>query len=175
MSEVFRQLSKQLLPPNAQLTDQAIASRTELALSMLPAGVAMQWLLVFALNIYLAGRIALASGRLGRDWPDPATLTYPTGFSILLPIAVLAAAAGGTIGTIGTSFTGALLAAYLLAGLALTHFVARGRAPWLVWLVYLGLLLPFLSPFVMTVVAFAGLLDSTFKLKQRLGSPPPST
>ena len=175
MSEVLKQFTKQWQPPGPQVTDQALAAQTDLLLAILPAGLALQWLAVCAINLYLAGRIVLASGRLGRDWPDIAALTYPRGFPLLLLVlALLAAAGGGTIGAIGTSFTGAFLGAYLLAGLALTHVVARGRAPWLVWLVYLGLLLPFLFPFFMPVVALAGLLDSTLKLKQRLGPPPPS-
>lgn len=173
MSEVLQQFSKRWLPPGTSLTDQMLAEQTDWALYLLPAGFAVQWLSVCALNLYLAGRIVLASGRLGRDWPDIAALTYPPGFAILLGLALLAANAAGAISTIGTSFAGAFLCAYLLAGLAFTHFVARQRASWLVWLVYLGLI--FLWPFVMPAVALAGLLDSTFKLKQRFGLSPPST
>jgi Predicted membrane protein (DUF2232) len=173
MVEVLQQFSRRWMQPGAQLTEQQLAEQTEWALFLLPAGFAVQWLCVCTLNLYLAGRIALASGRLGRDWPDIAALTYPPGFPLLLVLALLAINAAGTLGVIGTSFAGAFLGAYLLAGLALTHFVARQRAPWLVWLVYLGLF--FLWPFFMPLVAFAGLLDSTFGLKQRLGSSPPST
>jgi hypothetical protein len=173
MVEVLQQFSKRWMQPGAQLTEQQLAEQTDLALFLLPAGFAVQWLTVCTLNLYLAGRIALASGRLGRDWPDIAALAYPPGFPLLLVVALLAASAGGTLGVIGTSFAGAFLCAYLLAGLALAHFVARQRAPWLVWLVYLGLF--FLWPFFMPLVALAGLIDSTFRLKQRLGPSPPPT
>lgn len=173
MTEVLQQFAKRWLPPGTSLSDQALAEQTDWALFLLPAAFAVQWLSVCAVNLYLAGRIVLASGRLGRDWPDVAALSYPPGFAVLLGLALLAANAGGTIGTIGTSFTGAFIGAYLLAGLALTHFVARWRAPWLVWIVYLGLF--FLWPFFMPAVALAGLLESTLKLKQRFGLSPPST
>jgi hypothetical protein len=173
MIEMLRRFSERLAGSGTQLTDQALADQADLALFMLPAGMAVQWLSVCALNLYLAGRIVLASGRLGRDWPDIAALTYPPGLSLLLVLALLAAGGGSAIGIAGTSFSGALLSAYLLAGLALAHFVARRGAPWLVWLLYPGLI--FLWPVFMPLVALAGLVDSTFKLKQRLGAPPPPT
>lgn len=173
MVEVLQQFSRRWMQPGTQLTDQQLQEQTDLALFLLPAGFAVQWLFVCTVNLYLAGRIALASGRLGRDWPDIAALNYPPGFPLLLPVALLAASAGGTLGIIGTSFAGAFLCAYLLAGLALTHYVGRQRAPWLVWVVYLGLF--FLWPFFVPLVALAGLLDGAFSLKQRLSPSPPST
>lgn len=173
MREVLQQFAKRWLPPGGSLPEQALAEQTEWALHLLPAGFAVQWLVVCAINLYLAGRIVLASGLLGRDWPDLTELSYPPGFAVLLGLAVLAAAAGGVIGLIGVSFTGAFLGAYLLGGLALTHFIARRRAPWLTWLVYLGLF--FLWPFFMPLVVLAGLLESIFTLKQRFGPAPPST
>lgn len=173
MLEALRRLSERLAAPGEQLTAQALADQADLALFMLPAGMAVQWLSVCALNLYLAGRIVLASGRLGRDWPDIAALTYPPGFSLLLALALLAAGGGSALGIAGTSFSGALLGAYLLAGLAFAHFVSRRRAPWLVWLIYPGLF--FLWPVFMPLVALAGLLDSTFNLKRRFGLSRPST
>ena len=77
-------------------------------------------------------------------------------------------------GVAGTSFSGALLVAYLIAGLALMHFIARGRAPWLLWLVYGGLSscsVP-TRPLALTL---AGLLEPVLKLKRRFGASPPST
>ncbi|MBX9588417.1 MAG: YybS family protein [Hyphomonadaceae bacterium] len=173
MGEVLQQFAKRWLPPGESLPEQALAEQTEWALFLLPAGFAFQWLVMCALNLYLAGRIVLASGHLGRDWPDLTALTYPPGMGVLLGLVVLAAAAGGSIGLVGVSFTGALVGAYLLGGLALAHFIARRRAPWLVWLVYLGLF--FLWPFFMPLVVLAGLLESIFQLKQRAGLSPPST
>jgi len=173
MGEVLQQFSKRWLPPDGRLTEQALADQTNLALAVLPAGFAVQWLGLCAVNLYLAGRITLASGRLGRDWPDLASLSYPSGLAILLLVALTAASVGGTLGTIGTGFVGAFLAAYLLAGLALAHFIGRGRAPWLVWTVYLGLF--FVWPVFVPLLVLAGLLESTLGLKQRLGLVPPST
>jgi hypothetical protein len=160
-----------LKPP----TDQQIEAFADLVVAVTPAAMAFYWLLIMAPNIYLAGRIAGASGHLARDWPDLPALAYPAGFSLLLGLALLAALAPGAVGIAGASFTGALLCAHLIAGLALMHFLARRGARWLLWVVYAGLLLPLLAPYAATLMIAAGLIEPLLKLKQRLGAlPPPS-
>jgi hypothetical protein len=173
LGEVVQQFAKRWMPPGDRLTDEMLAEQTEWALFLLPAGFAVQWLILCAVNLYLAGRIVLASGRLGRDWPDLAAMSYPPGFAVLFLLALLAANAGGTLGVIGIGFVGAFVCAYLLAGLALAHLISRKHAPWLVWVVYLGLF--FFWPFFMPLVVLAGLVESILRLKQRFGLSPPST
>ena len=173
MSEVMAQFSKRWLPPDGRLSEQALAEQTDWALIVLPAALAVQWLAACAVNLYVAGRIVRASGRLGRDWPDIASLSYPPTLGLALGLALVAANTSGIFAVIGTSFFGALLGAYLLAGLALAHFISRRSAPWLVWVTYLGMF--FLWPFFMPAMVLAGFLESTFQLKQRLGWTSAST
>jgi hypothetical protein len=173
MTEVLQEFAKRWAPPDAHISDELLAQQADWTLYLLPAGLAAQWLALCALNLYLAGRIVLASGLLARDWPDLPALTFPSSLALVFAAALLLTSAGGLIGTAAVGFTGALLTAYLMAGLAFTHFVGKRRAPWLVWVVYLGLL--FLWPFFMPVVVAAGLLDSAFQLKRRLGLAAPST
>jgi hypothetical protein len=154
-------------------TEQQIEALADLVVAVTPSAMAVYWLLIMTANLYLAGRIACASEHLGRAWPDLPALAYPAGFPILLGLALLAAFAPGAIGIAGASFTGALVFAYLLAGLALAHFVARRGARWLPWAVYAALLL--LQPYATILVALAGLVEPMLKIKQRLGAPPPST
>jgi hypothetical protein len=102
-------------------------------------------------------------------------LTYPKGFPLLLAGALLAGFAPGVLGTAGAGFTGGLLFAQLLAGLALVHFLARRGARWLLWVVYTGLLVPPFTASAAILVILAGLIEPVLKLKQRLGasqSPP---
>jgi hypothetical protein len=153
-------------------SDQQIEAMAELAVAVAPAAMAFYWLLIMTPNLYLAGRIAVTSGRLGRDWPDVPAFTYPAGFSLLLGLAVLASFVPGAVGIAGTSFTGALMFAHLLAGLALVHFIAQRGARWLLWVTYAALL--FVQPYGAILVALAGLIEPVLKLKQRLGPPPPS-
>jgi Predicted membrane protein (DUF2232) len=171
--EVLQQFAKRWMPPGGRLTNEALAEQTEWALYLLPAGFAVQWLMLCAVNLYVAGRIVQASGRLGRDWPDLAALSYPPGLALLLALALVTANTVGTLGVVGTGFAGAFLGAYMLAGLALAHFISRRRAPWLVWVVYLGLF--FFWPFFMPLVVLVGLVESIFGLKQRFGPTRPST
>lgn len=176
LAEFFRRLSKSAPELGLQpLTDSQIAGLSEFVIAVLPGAFAAYWLGIFALNLYLAGRIARASGRLARDWPDLAALTYPPGFPLLVALALAASFAPGVIGVAGASFGGALLLAYLIAGLALMHFIARGRAPWILWLVYPALLL--FGPYAAFALIAAALLEPALKLKSRFGPaiPPSST
>jgi hypothetical protein len=155
------------------LRAEEIAALAEWTIILLPGVFAAYWLAIFTLNLYLAGRIARASGRLGRDWPDLAAMSFPGGFPLLAALALAAAFLPGLPAVAGRSFTGGLLFAFLLAGLALLHYLARGRAPWVLWLVY-GALLAF-GPYAALAITLGGLLDATFQLKRRLGTHPPAT
>lgn len=152
------------------ISEEQVRALTESFLAALPAAFSAYWLIIFTLNAYLAGRVIHASGRLGRGWPDLPAMAYPTGFPLLLILAVLASYGPGAVGIAGTSFTGGLLFAYLVAGLALMHFIARVRAPWVLWFVYAGLIL--FGPYAAIAITLSGLIDPIFKLKQRLGAPP---
>ena len=174
MGEFFRRLSTHApelgLKP---LGDQQVEALSEFVVAALPGALAAYWTAIFTLNLYLGGRIARASGRLGRDWPDLPAMTYPPGFPLLAVLAIGASFAPGTIGVAGTSFTGALLFAYLIAGLTLMHYIARGRWPWILWFIYAGLLL--FGPYMALALIVAGLLDPALKLKRRFGALPPAT
>jgi predicted membrane protein DUF2232 len=157
-------------------TEEQVGAFADLVVAVAPSALAVYWLIIMTTNLYLAGRIVGASGHLARDWPDLPSLTLPAGFALLVVLALLAAAfAPGALGIAGTSFSGALLFAHLLAGLALVHFLARRGARWLLWVVYAGLLVPVLAPYAAALVTTAGLIEPTLKLKQRLGAAPPST
>lgn len=154
------------------LNDEQIAGLAQAFVASLPAVLAAYWLAVFSLNTYLAGRIAQASGRLGRDWPDLTALTFPAGFTLLLAPALAATLFGGTLAIAGTGLTGALLFAHLIGGLALMHFIARRWAPWLLWFVYGGLIL--LGPYTALAITVAGVLDPLLKVRQRFNPQPPT-
>jgi hypothetical protein len=158
------------------LDERQIETLSELVIAALPGALAAYWTAIFTLNLYLAGRIVRASGRLARDWPDLALLAYPPWLALLAALAVACtflAGLPGPMGVAGTSFTGALLFAYLLAGLALMHAIARGRGQWLLWIVYLGLVV--FGPYMGLALTVAGLLEPALKLSRRLGAPPPAT
>jgi hypothetical protein len=175
MAEFLRRLSARATPELGmpRLADAQIEALAELFVFVLPGALAAYWVGIFVLNLYLAGRIARLSGRLGRDWPDLPSLAFPQGFSLVLALALVATFVPGTVGVAGVSLSGALLVAYFFAGLALMHFIARTRARWILWVVYAGVIL--VEPYTAILLMLGGLLEPVLKLKQRFGTPPPST
>ncbi|HJU30580.1 MAG TPA: DUF2232 domain-containing protein [Hyphomicrobiaceae bacterium] len=156
-----------------KLEESQIEGLAEFVVAVLPAVLAAYWTMIFALNTYLAARVARASGRLGRDWPDLPALTFPPGFPLIGAAAIAASFLSGVVGIAGTSFTGAMAVAYLIGGLALMHSVARSRGAWVLWLVYGGLLV--FGPYMALALTVAGLFEPVLKLARRSGGPPSST
>jgi hypothetical protein len=174
MAELLRRLSTRAPELGLRpLNEPQIEALAEFVVDVLPGAFAAYWTAIFTLNLYLAGRIARASGRLGRDWPDLAAMAYPPGFPLLVAIAIAATFASGPVGVAGASFTGSLLFVYLIGGLALVHFLARGRATWILWFIYAGLVL--FGPYLALALMVAGLLEPILKLRRRFGASPPST
>jgi hypothetical protein len=89
------------------LTSQDIDSLAQLGLYLLPAMSATSWLAGCSLNLWLAGRITHASGRLIRPWPDVAAMTFPPGMLWGLVIAVAFTFLPGYPGLISSGFAGA--------------------------------------------------------------------
>ena len=104
----------------AELGD-AISRRSSLLARprSLPAFSAIGWLLG---NLWLAGRITLASGRLQRPWPDVASITLPRWAPMALLAATAASSLGGFAGLAATAIAGAAFFAYVLLGLAIAHY-----------------------------------------------------
>ena len=153
-------------------TDEQVGAIADLIIAVAPGALAVYWLLIMTPNLYLAGRIVGASGHLARNWPDLPALAYPPGYPLLVVLALAATFAPGIVGVAGASFSGALLVAYLIAGLALMHFIARGRAPWILWFVYAGLVL--FTPYAAVALMAIGLLEPALRLRRRFGASPPS-
>jgi hypothetical protein len=156
-----------------RLEESQIEGLAEFVVAVLPAVLSAYWTAIFALNTYLAGRVARASGRLGRDWPDLPALSFPPAFPLVAAAAVAASFLAGTAGIAGTSFTGAIAIAYLIGGLALMHRVARTRGSWVLWLVYGGLVV--FGPYTALALTMAGLIEPVIKLVRQSSGPPPST
>ena len=81
------------IPGAAPLTDAQIDEISKRALSLLPTTLAALSMITTLLNLWLAGRITLASGRLVRPWPDFSQLTLPASatFALLAAMAVYVA------------------------------------------------------------------------------------
>jgi hypothetical protein len=169
VKQLAERMQKDMGGPPA--TDVRVEQLTEVMIDVLPATIGGYWLLLFAINLYLAGRVARASGRLVRPWPDLHALMPPPWQSLVLAGAMLAWMASGFPRLAGASFAGALLVAYALLGLSVLHAIAKGRVPWLLWLTYALLLNP-VGPYALIIVAMIGLLEPLTNLRAKFAKPP---
>jgi hypothetical protein len=167
------------MPPGApRAIDQKQLTGIVELMTIVFAGVtASMWMAVTLFNLWLAGRITRASGRLARPWPVLSDLTLPPA----MPLAFAAAIAGSFLpdlsGLIASGYAAAVMSAYVLVGLAILHHVTRGSAsrPMILAAVYGALFL--LNPFSSFIIALIGLAEPFSPLSRHRGGPggPPAT
>ena len=75
------------MPDAPTLGPAEIDEATGIALALLPAASAISTMGSLLFNLWLAGRITMASGRLQRPWPDLAASVYPPTTPLMLAVA----------------------------------------------------------------------------------------
>ncbi len=159
----------------APLDEAKITQLTDIAVAAMPAAAAVSWMSALLLNLWLAGRITLASGQLRRTWPDLNAMEFPRGTSMMFLAGLLASGAAGVAGAVGIGFAGAFFLAFVLLGLSVVHYVTRGTPwrPFALWTLYAALLL--FNVWIAVFIALLGLADGAFQLRQRVfpNGPPP--
>lgn len=154
------------------LSEKEIDDLSNVAVVLLPAAMSISVMASMLLNIWLGGRIARAAGVLQRSWPDLAALTFPRGVPLMFAIATSATFLSDLPGLAASAFFGSLFLAYVLAGLAVIHFVTRGH-PWrsfALWGIYGGLIV--FNSLASLMIAVLGLADAIKPLRQQ---PPPAS
>jgi len=162
--------AKMQLP--AGVTVQSLARATILAGAPMVAG---GFLIMFMLNLWLAGRVTQLSGQLARPWPDIAwELRLPRAYLLVFGISsAVGPYAGGLPGLIVVIVAVTLGVAYALIGLATAHYLPRGssfRIPLLI-AIYLGLAIPVTWLIFLLALVVVGILDSAFSLRDRKKTP----
>jgi hypothetical protein len=158
-----------------QLSDAEIASFAEIAMATLPGILGASWTSSLLFNLWLAGRITFASGQLGRPWPDLAAITYPPGTPLAFGAMLFATMLSGYAGLAAAAFSGGLFLAYVLLGLAVPHFLTRGKPwrPFALWGVYGSILVAGnMALFVLIFIALIGLAETVLHLRARASGPP---
>ncbi len=142
--------------------------------ALAPAGAPIGPMILLTLNLWLAGKIAVTSGRLNRPWPDLKSTALPPMTLVALCVALAFCFTGGLLAVLAKVVAGALLAAYALTGLAVLHTLTlalRNRTMWLVasYAVMIVLFWPLLA------VVVLGVADAVFGLRERFmrTRPPP--
>jgi hypothetical protein len=172
--EALRQFMLRIL----EQRDAAVAADTERLIDSLiivaPAAAAGVAMLTLTLNLWLAAKITVTSGRLSRPWPDLKSVTLPPMTLAALCTAIAFCFSGGLAAIGARIVTSALLLAYALVGFAVLHTLSlalKKRAFWLGSTYVIALI--FVWP-ALALVAL-GLADAVFGLRQRFlrGRPPP--
>ncbi len=159
------------MPDAPTLGAAEIDEATAIALALLPAASAISTMGSLLFNLWLAGRITLASGRLQRPWPDLAAIVYPPATPLLLAAATGAGFLAGLPGMVAAGFAGPLFFAYVLLGLAVVHYTTRGRPwrPFALWGLYASLFV--MNTIASLAIALLGLAEAIWPMRKI--SPPP--
>jgi hypothetical protein len=117
-------------------------------------------------NLWLAGRIARASSRLARPWPEFGALAFPARAPLLLAAAVAGTFLPGIAGMIAVLFTATLLLAYAILGFAVIHGASRAMPsrPFILTAAWLAV---FILGWPLLLAAMLGLADSFIDLRAR--------
>jgi Predicted membrane protein (DUF2232) len=133
----------------------------------IPRIAAIPTIVASLFNLWLAGRIVRASGRLKRPWPDLSAIAFPSSVPLLLASAIAGTFVPGLLGMLCWVLTASLLTAYMLLGFAVLHAATRalnGRA----FLLAGSYLTVVLFGWPALAVAIIGLADAALDIRGRL-------
>jgi hypothetical protein len=155
------------------LDPAALKDLTTRMVDMMPTALASYWTILFSVNVYLAGRVTHAAGLLPRPWPNLHALELPSAVSSLLLAGIAGLFVGGTARIVGASVCGGTVIALALSGLAVIHTLARRKAPWALWPLYITMPSP-IGLYTLLIAAGVGLVEPLAQLRRRFGdaSPP---
>jgi hypothetical protein len=162
------------IPGAPKIGDAEIDQITRSTLSTLPWALGLLAMGTTLLNLWLAGRITLASGRLVRPWPDLAQFKMPAGATLVLLIAIGLTFTGGMTGLVAAGIAAPFTLAFALVGLGLVHVLTRG-SPWRAFILstlYLGAIL---VPHIGLLLALVGLGETVFGYRNAGKPPEPPT
>ncbi|GGE46939.1 membrane protein [Agaricicola taiwanensis] len=150
----------------------------DLIVFVMPPAFAAFSLVITLINLWIAARVARASGRLIRPWPDLVMTRFPTAVLPTFTLAVLVMFLPDPFAFFGRIAATVLLLLLALIGLTVIHFATRGSAsqPFVLIATYLLL---FVQIGTLFVVAVLGIAEQLFGLRARIAarrssSPPRS-
>jgi len=174
INDVMRQSMQRMLEQRDSTVGADVERLIDGLIIVAPAGAAGIAMLTLTLNLWLAGKITVTSGRLSRPWPDLKSVALPPMALVALCTAIAFCFSAGLAAIGARIITSAMLLAYALAGFAVLHTLSlalKNRAFWL------GSAYAIALVFVWPVLAFValGLADAVFGFRQRFlrGRPPP--
>jgi hypothetical protein len=159
--------------PDAAADTGASDGFIEGLLASLPFFVAASFTIILVINVWLAAKAVAISQRLLRPWPPLPLMAMPRPALAIMMGGVVLGFAPGFVGALGLAAVGSLAIAFALQGLAVLHDVSRGRPARVTMLVGAYFVALFLSQIGLPVLAVAGMVDTAFGLRHRLGGGGP--
>jgi len=130
-------------------------------------------------NLGLAARIVMVSGRLRRPWPELSAMRFPSYAPVIAGVAVAGALLlPGMPGIASGVLMASTLMVYAILGFAVLHTITRGIAtrPFVLGGVYAAVIVFFWPALALTLL---GLADAAFDIRGRVagkrGPPAPGT
>ncbi len=155
------------------MSEEDLGRLTEIGIYLLPAATALSWMLTILLNLWLAAKITLASGKLPRPWPDIPAMRFPRLTPLALAVSSALTFVPGYVALGASAVSGSLYFAYVLMGLAVIHYITRGQPwrPFALWMLYAALFI--LNTGVSVIIALLGLADGFITIRRPSAQPPP--
>ncbi|KWV61171.1 hypothetical protein AS156_25435 [Bradyrhizobium macuxiense] len=130
-------------------------------------------MITLALNLWLAGKVTLTSGRLNRPWPELRATVLPPMTLVALLVALALSFVGGLLAMLAQIVATALVIVYALVGFAVLHTVTQSLSSRGFWLACAYTAVVVFGWPIAAMVAL-GIADALFGLRQRyLRSRPP--
>lgn len=170
--EVFAKTEMPAMRGAPEITPKLIDDMTASVLQTLPWALGVLATITILLNLWLAGRVTLASGRLPRPWPDISALALPRSAMLALAVALALSFAGGVAGLAVRGLAGAFTFCFAAAGLALLHSLTR-NSTWRMFIliaIYSALIAVTVPATI--VLAIAGLIETVFHYRALPSEPP---
>lgn len=175
IAETVRQaLGETARQMQADWTPEQIAFLAKLFAYLAPLVLPASVTLMFTLNLLLAAKVALTSGRLHRPWEDLRSIALPPITLAILAAAVAFCFVGGTLAMLAKVVAATLLFTYAITGFAVLHILTLSNSNRIFWLGCAYVLTFLFSPLIVVTTAL-GIADAVFGLRQRYlqTRPPP--
>jgi hypothetical protein len=140
----------------------------ELLTIVMPPVAAVLSMVTMLANLWIAGRLALAFGRLSRPWPNLNEIRFPPLAPVALAVSVAGTFLPGIIGIIAGFFAATFLIAYAVLGFSVIHGASRAFPARMLMLTGVWLLV-FLLGWPVLLVMMIGLADTIADFRARFG------
>jgi hypothetical protein len=175
ITDTMRAAALRFIGQRAADSGDEIRQRIENLVMIAPALAVISTMTMLTLNLWLAARITVTSGRLHRPWPVLKSTELPPMTLAALSAAIAFCFTGGLLAILAQMITAALLMTYALTGLAVLHTLTLGWKSRTLWLSCTYAILLVSGGWLFVALVGLGIADAIFGFRQRYlrGRPPP--